>query len=264
MVISANSSQIDAKFAYRLQRALTAEGDELFQILQESNPELLRTALKNPHLHEKHLLELLKRRDLSEDFLKTIYGLTLVAESHLLKVAMVHNPNTPGPVVLTLLPHLHLFELLDVCYLAGVTPDQRLAAERAIIQRLPSIPLGNKITLARRATSCVVEALLKEGDTRLMEACLGNPHLKEVAIFQFLNGANATPESISMVARHPRWMNRPNLQLAILKNPRTPAVWFTLFLPRLASNDIRGIIASRRINHAQKKLINEELRRRGQ
>ena len=30
-----------------------------------------------------------------------------------------------------------------------------------------------------------------------MEACLDNPHLKEAAIFQFLNGPSATAEGIS-------------------------------------------------------------------
>jgi hypothetical protein len=95
-----------------------------------------------------------------------------------------------------------------------------------------------------------------------MEACLGNPHLKEAAIFQFLSGPAATPEGISAVARHPRWKGRPNLQLAILKNPKTPAVWFTLFLPHLSGPDLRGVFASRRLTPAQKKLINEELKRR--
>jgi len=66
-----------------------------------------------------------------------------------------------------------------------------------------------------------------------------------------------------MVARHPRWKGRPNLQLAILKNPRTPAVWFNLFLPHFNVADLQGIIASRRLTPAQKKLVTDELKRRG-
>jgi hypothetical protein len=164
---------------------------------------------------------------------------------------------------MALLPHLHLFELVNICYLPGVTPDQKFAAERAIGQRLPTTPLGSKMTLARRGTSAVVEALVKEGDPRLIEACLDNPRLKEAAIFQYLNGSHATPDGISAVARHPRWKNRTNLQQAILKNPKSPAIWFTLFLPHLCPNDLRGVIASQRITHAQKKLVREEMQRRG-
>jgi hypothetical protein len=224
--------------------------------------EVLLAALKNPQLDDNHLLALLKRRDLPEELLKAISKLPMVADSHELKVAIVHNPGIPDHVTLALLPHLHLFELVDICYLAGVMPDQKVAAERAIIQRLSTTPLGNKITLARRGTAAVVEALIKEGDPRFLDACLTNPHLKEAAIFLFLNGPDATADGISAVARHPRWKGRINVQLAILKNPKTPPVWFALFLPHLNSVDLNGILASRRISQAQKKLVSEELNRR--
>jgi hypothetical protein len=36
-------------------------------------------------------------------------------------------------VVLDVLPHLYLFELLDLCLLPGITADQRCAAERQTI-----------------------------------------------------------------------------------------------------------------------------------
>ena len=84
-----------------------------------------------------------------------MYRLEQVGDSHGLKLAMVRHPNTSGPLLAAILPHLYLFELLNVCYLPGVTPDQKLAAERAIIQRIPVTPLGNKLTLARRATTAV-------------------------------------------------------------------------------------------------------------
>jgi hypothetical protein len=260
---SAKKGSPDPSLSRRLYHALTAGNDELFQVMEDLSMEVLEAALKNPVFNENHLLALLKRRDLSEDLLRAVYRLPMVGENHKLKVAVVRNPCTPAPVTLALLPHLQLFELVDICQLPGVTPDQKMAAERAIIQRLPATPLGTKITLARRSTSAVVEAIIREGEPRSMDACLDNPHLKEAAIFQFLNGPNSTAEGISMVARHPRWKRRLNLQLAVLKNQKTPAVWFTLFLPHLSVNDIKGILASRRISHSQKKLVHEELQRRG-
>jgi hypothetical protein len=225
--------------------------------------QVLRSLLKNPYLNEEHLLTLLKRRDLSEDLLKAIYQLDISRHSHRLQVALVRNPGTPGSVALALLPYLHLFELVDLCMLPGVTPDQKFAAERAILQRLPTTELGNKMTLARRATATVVGAILKEGDTHLVEICLSSPRLREVAILQFINSANASAETISMIARHPKWKLRPNLRLAILKNRRTPAIWFTLFLPQLRTPDIRNLLVSRRLAPAQKQLVQDELKKRG-
>ena len=255
--------RLDADLARRLHRALTARDEELFQVVEESAPEVLRALLKNPNLGEKHLLGLLKRRDLTEEYLRSVYALPLVESSHTLKVALVRNPHTPTPVVLTLLPHLHLFELVDLCYIPGVTVDQKVAAERAIIQRLPVTPLGNKITLARRATTAVVDALLQEGDLHLMEPCLTNPHLKEASVFRFLTGPKATAETISFVARHPKWKTRPNLRLAILRNHNTPTIWYTLFLPGVPAVELRNLLASKRLGPAQSQAVRDEGRRRG-
>jgi hypothetical protein len=241
---------------------LTAGPEELFQLVQDPSPEVLRTVLKNPRLGEDHLQALLKRRDLSEDLLRAVFRHEKVDASHRLKVALAYNPGAPAAVVLSLLPQLYLFELVNLCHLPGVTPDQKVAAERVIIQRLPTTPLGNKLTLARRGTGAVAAELFKEGDARLIEACLVNSRLKEVAILQFLGSSRATAETISAVARHPRWKSRPNIRLAILKNRHTPAVWFTLFLPALRVPELNNLLASRRLTPGQKKMVEEELGRR--
>ena len=259
----AESSKISTEQGKRLYLALTASSDELFQVLLDPEIQVLRATLKNQNLNEDHLRALLKRRDLTEDLLKAIYQLDITKASHRLQVALVKNPGTPAPIALALLPHLHLFELVDLCLIPGVTPDQKFGAERAILQRLPTTELGNKMTLARRATATVVGAILKEGQPRLVEICLSSPRLREVAILQFINGATSSAETISIIARHEKWKLRPNLRLAILKNRRTPAIWFTLFLPQLRTAEVRNLLVSRNLNQAQKKLVQDELRKRG-
>jgi hypothetical protein len=252
---------LDAVTAKLLHTALTSTGDELLTILQQSPPEIVQTALKNRALTENHLLALLRRRDLTEEHLKGICRLSITEESHNIKYAVARHPKTPAQELLKFLPHLHLFELLNLCLLAGITPDQKLAAERTIIQRLPLTPLGNKLTLARRATATLLAALLKEGDARLIEICLTNPQLKEGVVFQFLRSAAATAETISMVARHPRWQSRPNLKEAILTNPRTPLIWFTLWLPGMKTAELKKLIASNRLTSQQKKTVEDRLQR---
>ncbi len=261
---SAATAPLDLSLARRLHRALTAGREELYQVLEDPAPEVLRTALKNPQLDEGHLLDLLKRQDLAEELLKSVYQLERFKQSHRLHVGLAYNSGTPAPIVMALLPQLYLFELVTLCYLPVVTPDQRLAAERAIIRRLPATELGNKLTLAHRGTTAVVGELLKEGDPRLIDACLANPRLKEAALYQFLTGPKASPDTISVVARHPRWQNRPNLRLAILKNPKTPLIWFTVLLPRLKTPEIKNLLASHCLTTPQKHAVEEELGRRNQ
>lgn len=245
-----------------LQHALTANQQELFQLLLTPDIEIITVLLKNPHLTEDHLLALLKRRDLPETLLKNLHQRHANKLSQRLLLALVKNPNMPGAIMRNLLPHLRLFELVDLCFMPGITPDQKLAAERGILQRLPTTPLGSKMTLARRATAAVVGALLKEGDSRLVEICLNSPRITEAAVFQFINGPKANATTLSMVARNSRWKNRPNLQMAILKNRQTPTVWFTLWVPRLPVHTVYQLLASRRLNPAQKQAVQDEINRR--
>ncbi len=243
------------------QKALKGSGEELLGIIPQASPDLLQAVLKNPVTGENHLIAILKRRDLGEDVLKSICRQPLAESSHNLKVALARHPNTPASQLIALLPQLYLFELLNLCYLPEITPDQKFAAERVIIQRLPLTPLGNKLTLARRATPAILEALLKDSDPHLLEICFSNPRLKEGALFQFLRSGSATAETISMIARHPRWQNRPNLREAILTNPKTPLIWFTLWLPGMKAPDIKRLLSSNRLSSAQKKAIEERLKR---
>lgn len=252
---------MDRELIERLRRALTASGDELYALVQDPAPEVLQALLKNPALGESHLLALLKRPDLAEDLLVSIYNHQLAESSHRVKVALVHHPAMPAPQLITLLPHLYVMELATVCALPQATADQRLAAERAIIQRLPATPLGYRITLARRGPAAVAETLLKEGDSRLIEACLDNPRLKEGAVYQFLKGSSATAESISAVARHPRWQGRRNLRLVILDNPRTPTIWHTLWLPTMPVTELKRLAASPRLTPAQKREVAAALKK---
>ncbi len=262
MNIEPKDGQLSADLARRLHRALSADKEQLYLCLQDPAPEVLRTVLRNPKMREEHLLVLLKRRDLPEDLLKAIYQLEQTGTSHQLKRALVKNPATPTPIVQTLVPRLHLFELLDLCFMPSVTADQRLAAERTILLRLESEPLGNLITLARRGTATLVGELLIKGETRLVEPCLANPRLKEAAIARFLRGPKATAETISIIARHPRWKSRPNLRQLILRHRLTPLVWFTLWLPKLPKRDLRTLLLSRQPTTAQQALIKKELQRR--
>ena len=258
-----HKTDFDSDDARKFQKGLSASKDELFQLVLDPDTIYLQTLLKNPKINEDHQLILLKRRDLSETFINTLYKKQRESSSHRIILALVKNPATSGTLVRNLLPQLRLFELLDLCLLPGVTPDQKLAAERAILQRLPTTPLGNKITLARRGTTNIVAELMKEGEPQLFEACLGSSRLREVAIYQFLRGATARAETISMVARHKRWNQRPNLRLAILKNPKTPEIWFTLWLPNIRNHILKQLSISYRTNPLRKRLIEMEIKKRG-
>jgi hypothetical protein len=241
-------------------RGLNGSKEELFQLMERPSPDILRAALRNPALDQAHLLALLRHTGLHPDLFTLLHQQhDPPAGNYQVLFALAQHPEVPPHIVSTLLPRLHLFDLLKLSCRANIPQDQKVAAERAIIQRIPTQPLGNKLTLARRGTATIVEALLREGQPQLVAACLDNPRLKEGSLHQFINSAAATAETISQIARHNRWQHRSELQQVILKNPRTPAIWFTLFLPRLPRAVIKNLALSPRLTPLQKQLVTEAL-----
>lgn len=242
--------------ADELLEALTADSDRLFAVIQSSREDVLLAALRNPSLDSRHVLNLLKRRGLGA-VITSIYSVKRLMDPYQVKSALVAHPDTPPHIARTLLPLLYIFDLLKLCFIPGISADIHQGAERRIVQQIPTQPLGNKLTLARRGTSAILDALLREGLQNVIEVCLDNPHLKEGSLHQFLSSAHATAENVSIVARSTRWKNRPNIRLAILKNPRTPLIWFTMFLPGLPAGTLRDLLASPRLTTAQKDLVRQ-------
>lgn len=244
----------------RLQQALTADQQGIYHLLEQPTPALLRALLRNPALDEHHLLALLKQRGLPTELFSLIQRHIEASEtSYQLAKALARHPETPPHITLAVLPRLYLFDLAELSRHPQASPDQRMAAERLIIQRLPTQPLGNKLTLARQGSAAIVEALLKEGQPQVVAVCLDNPRLKEGALHQFLSSGATSAETISQVARHPHWQHRPNLQLTILKHPRTPLIWYTLWLPRLKRAVAKELAHSPRLTQQQRACIKQYL-----
>lgn len=145
-----------------LLEALTADKDHLFNVIRDSREEVLLAALRNPSLDHQHLLALLKRREIGP-VITALYAGKRHIETYSVKFALVAHPDTPCHIAQALLPLLYIFDLLKICLLPGVSADIHLAAERRIVQQIPAQPLGNKLTLARRGTVAILDALLREG-----------------------------------------------------------------------------------------------------
>lgn len=255
------AASLDTDLVKRLKRALTAQSDDLEEILNDPSAEVLHAVLKNVFLNEDNLIQLLQRGDITSSLLKSIAKHKL-SHSHRVTVAIIRNPVISPSLVKQLMGKLRLFELLNLCTLPGQSTDIRIAAEHTITQRIQQEPLGNKISLARRATKTLLLPLLKEGHPQIVEAILENPRLQESAIFQFLSSASTSAQTISIIASHPRWSTRKNLQRAILKNRHTQQVWYINFLPKLPVVEARNLLYSSSLHPRQKVWIQDFLNQR--
>lgn len=112
--------------------------------------------------------------------------------------------------------------------------------------RLESLPVGQKITLARRASGRVAAALLQTSDQRIISPALENKRLTEALIVQALMKPRAPERLYVMVADHPSWQLRREVQIALLRNEKTPMERAQEFAKNFRTDFLREIVPEER------------------
>lgn len=181
----------------------------------------LRQAVADPSLNEDLALALLKRHDLPPEVLESLSKNGSVIKSRKVKQALVTHPKTPRHVSLPLLRHLFTFDLMAVS-LTPVTPaDLKMAADEMLVHRLEGISLGERISLARRASGRVASELILDPEPRVIHAALDNPRLSEASVIRGLMRPDAPAGFVHAVCHHPIWSQRREVRIALLRNEKT-------------------------------------------
>jgi hypothetical protein len=243
------------QLAERAERALAAPRHLVDPFFKETAKEVLLALARNPNLEERDLLRLLERKDLPGEVVREIAEHRQAGKSYAVKLALARHPKTPRLISLPQLKFLHLFDLVRVSQSPAVPADVKMSAEDAVLKRLDSIPLGERITLARRASGRVAAGLLFTNHREVIRAVLDNPYLSEAHLIRVIAHRNITLEVVEAVALDPKWSNRYDLRLTLVRHPLTPLPAVLAFLPNLAVNDLREICLDRRMPDPVRKYV---------
>lgn len=175
----------------------------------------------------------------------------LLAVPHLVKSpevrkALVAHPRTPEAAALGLVGTLFWHDLLDLAADLRVPPAVRHAAERYLIERLVGLTEGERVTLARRASTAVLTRLRLDPSPRVIAAMLENGRLTEGQLLPMLASDSTPPEVLALVAGS-RWGLRYEVKVALARNRRTPVVTVLMILPHLRESDLRVVMADPRL-----------------
>lgn len=212
-----------------------------------ASADLLRTAA-DPSLTEDLALGLLKRSDLAPEILERLAKNGAALKSRKVKIALVSHPHTPRHVSIPVARHFYTFDLMKVALSAAIAGDTRVAVDDILISRLKTITVGERLTLARRASGRVAAALLlgvgvddktksvadtgfstdekgnrkpkAEGpalETRVMKTALENPRLTEALVIGSVLHPRAGADLVEAVAKHPKWSKRREIRAALLR-----------------------------------------------
>jgi hypothetical protein len=173
-------------------------------------------------LTEDAALAFVKRPDVTAEVLAQLAKNPIASKSRKVLVALASHPRTPRHVSIPLLRGMFTFDLMNFALTPAVAPDVKRAAEEQLIMRLESLPVGQKITLARRASGRVAATLLQSSDQRVISPALDNKQLTEPLLVQALMRPRAPVRLFVLVSDHPIWQQRREIQIALLRSQKTP------------------------------------------
>lgn len=214
--------------------------ERLEQLIHSQSEEDLRAAASNPALTEDLAKTLLRRRDLPPGVLQDLARNSVAMKNRSVIVGLVCHPKTPRFVTLPTARLLHPFELMTVALQPAVPADVKIAIEQMLLDKVEQMPLGERLTLARRGPTRVAEALLTDPELRVVETALVNPYLTEACVVRTLMRDALDMRFVELVGKHPKWSLRVDVRCALLRNPKTPlamALHFAQTLPADVARD---------------------------
>ena len=211
----------------------------------EHADELLAAA--DPALTEDQALALLKRADLPIDVIEQLAKNRSALKLRKVKIALACHAHTPRHLSIPLIRQFYTFDLMKVALSPVVPADVKLSADETLIARLKTITLGERSTLARRASGRVAGALLLDAEERIMRAALENGRLTEAQVVRAVAKPEAGASLVQAVSRHEKWSYRRDVQAALLHTEHLSLASALVFSSELSPEQLWEILQTSRL-----------------
>jgi hypothetical protein len=244
------------------ERALVAAGEELAALLHHPSADVLMALLDNPALDETKLCLLLERKDLPGEILEEVGRRKHLLKNYRVKRALAFHPRAPRLISLRLLGDLYLMDLVQIALSPGVLAELRRSAEEQLLARLPQLPLGQKITLARRGPARVAGTLLADGHAKVIPVALDNRNVTEAQVLKVLSREKLPTALIPAISQHRKWSVSYNVRLALVRHPSSPLATILAYLPEITVSDLRELAAPGIVPESLRKYLQAEVQRR--
>ena len=215
--------------------------------------------LTDSALTEDQALAQLQRQDLPAEAIEQLSKNASVMKSRKLRIAIASHSRTPRRISLRLIREFYSFDLMRFALQPTVPGDLKHAADEMLINRLASVTLGERISLARRGSAAVVAALLVDKESGVWQTALENSRLTEAAIVRALRHSNATAAFVEAVSHHSKWSFRHEIRMALLRNEKTPLACAIDFARSLPPAQLRDVLQASRLPEKIKTYLRKEL-----
>jgi len=244
--------------------ASRGSGEELGMLVHHPSPQVISRLLLNSNLTEDQVRVLARRRNLTREIIESIYYDRRWKDSYPVMMALCKNPKTPQNISLSILKSLRIFDMADLTRNQQIPVAVRIRAEMDILERILTLPLGIKITLARRAGSAVLVKLLQDGMKEVSAVCLDSPVLTEGDICRIISMKKTSSQVIRQIAEHPKWSRRYDVRWALIRSNHAPLAIVVKFLENIKTTDLKELYEAPEVPSSTKPFLYRELLDRGQ
>ena len=247
----------------RQNRAALAAVDEIELLLHDPSHHVIATLLGNRNLREEDVLVIATRKNLPPEIFTDIARDHRWSGSYPIRLALASNPKTPLSVSLSIARYLHLFDIAELTRSPHIPVAFRTKIESIIMERIPTMALGLKKTLAKMTAGNVLYKLLQTHDEEVISLCLNNPRLLESHLYKIISSKDTIAGTIRLIAAHQNWSLRPSVRFALIRNEHTLLPFSERFLQTMTLLQLRDLQADPSLPGTTKPLVHRELLSRG-
>jgi len=248
----------------RIELAASAGVEQIATLLHDPSPHVIKALLSNQNLTADDILVIVGRKNLPPEVFTSIARDNRWSESYPIRKALAANPKTPLLVSLSLVRHLRIFDLAEMARSPLIPFTFRHKVESIIEERIPTMALGLKKSLAKMAAGSVLFKLLQDHDPEIIALCLNNPRLVESHLYKIISRTDTIANTVVMIAEHPNWSLRAAVRFALIRNKHIPLSLSERFVKSIKLSDLRDLYIDPALPIDVKPLVYRELLARGE
>src|SRR5574340_138073 len=247
----------------RAERAASSSEEDIALYLHDTAPAVISALLGNRNITEEHILIIAGRKNVPPDILDSIFRAKRWSESYAVRLALAKNPKTPIFTALSIARFLRLFDLAEIARNQLLPVIYRKKVGAIVTEKIPTLALGVKKTLAKVASGDILLSLIQDGYPEVVGICLDNPHLVEASLYKVISRKMTTGGTIRTIADHKNWTCRYHIKFALIRNEDTPLAKSVLFLGGIKTGDLKELYRDPSIPRTVRPYIHQVLMERG-
>lgn len=236
---------------------LIAVGEEVIlrYLYNEPNPEW-DYLVSHPSFSEKWLVLFLQRgRHISREQIQQIFSNQEWRKSYRVRLYLMRCRSCPPSISMNLVATLRWVDLMQSLRVPHLTGALRKRIEHEIMEALPRLSLGEKVTLARQATRGLIKHLRMLPDQRVVDVLLLNNYFTYDDALFMANYPRIKPSALAALAKSPKWVSFLEVKLALLRNHDTPNHCLLPMARSLTEFQVRKLLREPKIKLYTKRLL---------